>query len=90
MIRNDKELKAAMDQMEIDSAVELLNHDCWAVVHWFAYGVTPQVIGTFRTQPEALAERDRIHAQGMRMPADIRAVHGDPITEIVPVFPPGE
>lgn len=85
-------LAAAMEELTIDKAVEQLDHGQWVVVQWFTkindYVEPPLVVGVFSNPTDALAERDRMHAEVLEMPADVTAVHGIPITHVAPLFAP--
>lgn len=95
-IQSEADLKDVLDSAEIDMAQELLDHDCWVVCQrWSKDGPDiepelhgPESGGAYSSAEEALIAREEIHANGLNAAGWIE-IHGDPITQIVPVWKKG-
>lgn len=91
-IKNESDLRSVLDEAEIEMAQQLLDHDCWVVwQRWKADppDTEPELHGPYGSATEAMGERDKLHAEGMRAEGWI-ASHGEPVTLVVPVWKPGE
>jgi hypothetical protein len=88
-IRTMAEMDRAIQQMQIDDAVEMLNHPRFAVVQYQGKGSAeePAVYGPYTVPAEALADRDRRHQFALdNWASDILARYGAPVTLVVPLW----
>jgi len=96
MTRAD-DIKAAIDQADIELTEEALANECWGVAEWDAKrDLPPGVTGPFTSPSDALAYRDKILEQ-YRKPVDplthelrrnFVAAYGELHVEVVPIWPP--
>jgi hypothetical protein len=86
-IKNDADLKAAMEALMVDDIVELLNHPAFVVVQYQT--AVPQeatVWGPYTAYAAALADRERRHALTSRWAPDVVATYGEPVTVVMPLW----
>jgi hypothetical protein len=79
----------AIEQMQVDHAVEMLNHPAFVVVQYQGKGSAeePAVYGPYTAQAEALADRDRRHQFALdNWASDILSTYGGPVTLVAPLW----
>lgn len=90
-ILTQADMKAAVDNIDVQVEMMLLNHPTWVVVQWQekdAHDKAPTIYGPFAGQTEAMLQRDRHHRLAMdNWLPDYRHKYGDPVTHMAPLWP---
>lgn len=95
MPRSPSRSEKALQEAFVESETEMLDHKSWVVVQWFTKmgDEPPLVLGQpetgepFTDYVEALACRDREHEKTKKWSPLYKAAHGEPRTQIAPMFP---
>jgi hypothetical protein len=84
-------MRALLDKAHMDEATELLDHEQWATLRWYAKENSrnpPEAYGPFPTPAAALECADVITRQQANAPLGRHYVarYGEPVVDVVPLY----